>query len=119
MARRGLDGTAYQCMSSGLSGPLVLAFSQEDPSAVARLFKNFIKEHEKVEVKLVAVNGELLDVSAVDRLASLPTRDEAISILMAVMKAPITQFVRTLSAVPVKLVRVFAAVREEKSALPG
>ncbi len=120
LARRGLSGTSYQCMSDKLTGPLVWAFSQEDPGAAAQLFKEFAKEHDSIEVKLVAVEGMLMDISMVDRLANLPTCDEAIAMLMATMKAPITQFVRVLTDVPSKLVRVFAAVKEQKeqSALP-
>ena len=49
-----------------------------------------------------------------DRIANLPTRDEAISILMAVMKAPITKLVRTLVEPHAKLVRTIAAIREKK-----
>ena len=50
------------------------------------------------------------------RLADLPTRDQALAMLMGVMKAPIEKFVRTLAEPHTKLVRTFAAVREQKEA---
>jgi large subunit ribosomal protein L10 len=114
LARRAFEGTEFECMSDQLVGPLVLAFSQEDPGSAARLIKDFAKEHNKLEVKVLAVGGEVLAASDLDRLASLPTRDQAISMLMAVMKAPLDKFARTLNEVPGKLVRTVAAVRDAK-----
>jgi len=114
LARRAFEGTEFECMSDQLVGPLVLAFSQEDPGSAARVIKEFAKEHEKLEVKVLAVGGEALAASELDKLASLPTRDQAISMLMAVMKAPLDKFARTLNEVPGKLVRTVAAVRDAK-----
>ena len=116
LAKRALEGTEYECMRDGLVGPLVLAFSQEDPGAAARLVKDFSKEHDKLVAKLISVGGELIEPSDIDRLAKLPTRDQAISMLMAVMKAPVEKFVRTLAEPHAKLVRTVAAVRDQKQA---
>jgi len=116
LARRAIEGTDFECMKDGLVGPLVLAFSQEDPGAAARLLKDFGKEHELLKVKLVAIGGQLLAASDLDRLANLPTKEQAISMLMAVMKAPLDKFARTLNEVPGKMVRTFAAVRDQKQA---
>lgn len=116
LARRALEGTSFACMSEQLVGPLVLAFSQEDPGAAARLVKDFAKENDKLVVKIVSFGGQLLGASDLDRLASMPTRDQAISLLMAVMKAPLDKFARTLNEVPGKLVRTVAAVRDQKQA---
>lgn len=116
LARRALEGTEFECMKDGLVGPLLLAFSQEDPGSAARLIKDFAKEHEMLVTKLVSVGGELLAPGDIDRLASLPTRDQAISMLMAVMKAPVEKLARTLNEVPGKLVRTVAAVRDQKQA---
>ena len=116
LARRALEGTEFECMNEGLVGPLVLAFSQEDPGAAARLIKDFAKEHDKLVTRLVSVGGELLAAGDIERLASMPTRDQAISMLMAVMKAPVEKLARTLNEVPGKLVRTVAAVRDQKQA---
>lgn len=116
LARRALEGTEFECMNEGLVGPLVLAFSQEDPGAAARLIKDFAKEHDKLVTKLISIGGELLAANDLDRLASMPTRDQAISMLMALMKAPVEKLARTLNEVPGKLVRTVAAVRDQKQA---
>jgi large subunit ribosomal protein L10 len=116
LAKRAVEGTDFECMQQGLVGPLVLAFSQEDPGAAARLMKDFAKTHEKLQVKLVSFGGQMLGAGDLDRLATLPTRDQAISLLMAVMKAPLDKFARTLNEVPGKLVRTVAAIRDQKQA---
>ena len=116
LAKRALEGTPYECMNDGLVGPLMLAFSQEDPGSAARLVKNFAKENELLAVKMISIGGELLDPSELSKLSSLPTKDQAISLLMAVMKAPVEKFVRTLNEPHAKLVRTIAALRDQKQA---
>ena len=114
LARRALEDTDFACMSERLSGPLILAFSQEDPGAAARVTKDFAKANEKFQVTMLSVGGELLEPTEIDKLAKLPTRDQAISLLMAVMLAPTEKFVRTLNEVPGKLVRTVDAIRDQK-----
>ncbi len=116
LARRAIAGTEFECISDALTGPLVLAFSVEDPGAAARVMKDFAKSNDKLVVRMLAVGGEMLPAKDLDRLASLPTRDEALAMLMGVMKAPISKFVRTLAEPHAKLVRTFAAVRDQKQA---
>lgn len=118
LARRAFEGTEFECMKDGLVGPLIIAFSLEDPGAAARVVSAFAKEkgNEKLVVKLVAFGGKLYGAGDLDRLASMPTRDQALSILMGTMKAPIEKFVRTLAEPHAKLVRTVAAVKEAKAA---
>ena len=116
LAKRALEGTSYECMSDGLVGPLMLAFSQEDPGSAARLVKDFAKQNDLLVVKMISIGGELLDASELTKLSSLPTKDQAISLFMAVMKAPVEKFVRTLNEPHGKLVRTIAAVKDQKQA---
>ncbi len=114
LARRAFEGTHFACMDPALVGPLILAFSKDEPGAAARVIKDFSKKFEKLVVKALSVDGALLPASDLNRLASLPTRDEAIAQLMSVMQAPITKFVRTLAEPHGKLVRTIAAIRDKK-----
>lgn len=114
LARRAVEGTKFACIQEKLTGPLVLAFSNEDPGAAARLIKDFVKDNEKLKVMALAIDNQLLPPEGLNKLASLPTRDEAIAQLMSVMLAPITQLVRTLAEPHAKLVRTVAAVRDQK-----
>jgi large subunit ribosomal protein L10 len=116
LVRRAVEGTDFECLQAGLTGPLLFAFSMEDPGAAARLVKDYSKSHDSLIAKLVAVGGELYDSSELNRLANLPTRDQALAILLGVMKAPIEKFVRTLVEPHTKLVRTVAAVRDSKQA---
>jgi len=116
LAKRALADTEFACMADALTGPLVLAFGQQDPGSVARVVKDFAKTHDKFQVRLIALSGQLLDPSELEKVAKMPTYDEAISLLMAVMKAPIQKLTSTLNEVPSKLVRTIAAVRDAKEA---
>jgi large subunit ribosomal protein L10 len=116
LVKRAVEGTDFECMADELSGPLLFAFSMEDPGAAARLVKDFAKENDQLIAKLVAVGAQLHGAGELERLAKLPTRDQAIAMLMGVMKAPIEKFVRTLAEPHAKLVRTVAAVRDSKQA---
>jgi large subunit ribosomal protein L10 len=116
LAKRAVEGTDFACMQEGMTGPLVYGFSQEDPGAVARVMGDFAKANNKLEIKLVSLGGKLLPASDIERLAKMPTKDQAIAILMGTMKAPIEKFVRTLIAPTSKMVRTLAAVRDAKDA---
>ena len=116
LVRRAVEGTEFECMQEQLTGPLLFAFSMDDPGAAARLVKDYSKGHDKLVTRLVAVGGDLYDASELERLSNLPTYDQAIAILMGVMKAPIEKFVRTLAEPHTKMVRTVAAVRDSKQA---
>jgi len=116
LVKRAVEGTEFECMAGELTGPLLFAFSVEDPGAAARLIKGFSKDEDKLVVRLIAMGAKLYQASELERLASMPTRDQAIAMLMGVMKAPIEKFVRTLAEPHTKLVRTIAAVRDSKQA---
>lgn len=114
LAKKAMEGTDFECLNDALTGPLVLAFSKEEPGAAARLFRDFIKECETLEVKSLAISGQLHGPDQLAAIAKLPTRDEALASLCAVMKAPVEKFVRTLAEPHSQMVRVFGAVRDQK-----
>ncbi|WP_188149812.1 50S ribosomal protein L10 [Teredinibacter waterburyi] len=101
LARRAVEGTDYTCLNDAFVGPTLIAFSNEHPGAGARILRDFAKTNDKLELKLAAFEGSLVDVGL---LASLPTYDEAIAKLMSVMK----------EAAAGKLVRTIAAIRDQK-----
>jgi len=115
LARRAVEGTEFECMSEGFVGPLMLAFSTEDPSSAARVVKDFSKSSDKLVVRTVAIGGRVFGPDELDRVASLPTREEALSQLAAVLRAPLDKLARTLNEVPGKLVRTTEAVRAQKA----
>jgi large subunit ribosomal protein L10 len=116
LARKALAGTTFESVGPKLKGPLVLAFSKDDPGAAARVVKDFAKVHEKLVATLVSLGGQVLPGGELERVASLPTREQALSMLLGVLKAPIAKLVRTLAEPPAKLARTVAAIRDQKQA---
>ena len=116
LAKRALEGTEYECLNDAFVGPTLLAFSQGDPGAAARLIKEYAKGFAELEVRALSIGGILLGADQLDRVARLPTLDEARSMLMSVMQAPVVKLARTLNEVPGKLVRTIAAVKDQKQA---
>ncbi|WP_169392488.1 MULTISPECIES: 50S ribosomal protein L10 [Psychrobacter] len=116
LAKRAFEGTKFECMSDSLTGPLLLAFSMEDLGSAARVVYDFSKENPTLETKLISVGGEVFGPQELERVSKLPTRDEALAILMATMKAPVTKLARTMKEVPGKFVRTVAAVKDAKEA---
>lgn len=114
LARRALKGTRFESMQDSLVGPLILAFSGDDPGTAARLIQDYAKKCDKLRVKAMSLGGDVLPATALSRIASMPTRDGAIAQLLGMLNAPITQFVRTLAEPHAKLVRTLAAVRDQK-----
>ena len=116
LARKALAGTAFEPVGPKLKGPLVLAFSKDDPGAAARVIKAFAKDNEKLVATLVSLGGDVLSAKDLEKVASLPTRAQALSQLLGVLKAPIQKLVGTIAAPNQKLVRTLAAVRDAKPA---
>lgn len=115
LTKKAFKNTEFECLNDLLVGPIFIALSLQAPSDAARLLKEFAKTFDKLEIKALSVGGKVYNSSQIDMVASLPTRDEALSKLMYVMKAPIEKFVRTLAEPHAKLVRTIAAIKDKKS----
>lgn len=116
LARRAVAGTPYECIAGNLKGPLILAFSKDDPGAAARVVKEFAKGNDRLVPTLVSLGGRVFTAAELDRVASLPTRPQALATLLGVLKAPVTKLARTLAEPHAKLVRTVAAVQATKAA---
>ena len=90
--------------------------SYAEPGAAAKMLKTYAKNFEALEIKALVVEGQLLDGSQIDVLASLPSQEEALNLIAAVLQAPIGKFATLLNEVPSKLARVLSAVRDNKQA---
>lgn len=113
LARRAVGDTPFAGLADKMVGPLVYGFSS-DPVSAAKVLSNFAKSNDKLVVKAGAMPNVVMDEVGVKALATLPSREELLAMLMATMQAPIGQFVRTLNEVPARFVRTVAAVRDAK-----
>ncbi|MDR2012997.1 MAG: 50S ribosomal protein L10 [Rhodanobacter sp.] len=116
LVSRAVEGTDYACVQSALVGPLLYAFSKEDPGAAGRLIKDFAKANDRLKPKLVAIGGKAYPASHIDVLASLPTREQALSMLLSVLVQPATMLVRVLAEPASQLARATNAVAQQKQA---
>jgi large subunit ribosomal protein L10 len=116
LARRAVQETPFACLQEALVGPMVLIFSTGEAGDAARLIRDFAKDNSLLEVKAVSFGGTLLEAAQFEAVAKLPTRDQAISLLMSVLQAPVTKYVRTTAETYASLVRVIAAVGDKKKA---
>jgi len=116
LAKRAVEGTEFACLNEALVGPVLCAFSLEEPGAAARLIRDFAKECDLLKTTAVAVGGKLHGPEQLEAVAKLPTKDEAIASLMSVMNGPVTKLARTLNEFPSRITRVIHAVAEQKKA---
>lgn len=99
LASRAVVGTEFEVVKDALTGPLLYAFSTEEPGAAGRLIKEFAKTNDKLQPKVVAVGGQLYPASHVEVLASLPTLEQALAMVARALAEPATMFARAVKAV--------------------
>jgi len=102
LASRAVAGTEFECTQDQLTGPLLYAFSTEEPGAAGRLIKEFAKLNDKLKAKVVSIGGKAYPAAHVDVLASLPTRDQALSMFLSTLVEPATRVARALKAIAEK-----------------
>lgn len=114
LAKKALVKTGCECVLPILSGPVILGFSQDEPGAVARVFNDFTKENKDLIVKGLGVEGEFIISDKLTIIAGLPTKNQAISLMIATILAPISKLASTLNEIPTKATRVISRVADEK-----
>ena len=115
MLKMALKNSEFSTLGEKVIGPQILAVSKNNLGEFAKLVKKFVDNHENIKIKSLSYKGNELDVSEVKKLASLPSYDEAISMLLSVMQAPIQKLLATMNAIPTKVVRTFEAIRQSKN----
>lgn len=101
LARRAVQDTPFAGLADQMVGPLVYGIS-EDPVAAAKVLHDFAKKDDKIVVKAGSFDGKVLNAAEVAQLASIPSREELLSKLLYVMKAPLSSFARGLAALAEK-----------------
>ncbi|WP_035061153.1 50S ribosomal protein L10 [Andreprevotia chitinilytica] len=101
LARRAVQDTPFAGLADHMVGPLVYGISA-DPIAAAKVLNDFAKKDDKIVVKAGSYDGKVLNAAEVGALASIPSREELLSKLLYVMKAPVSGFARGLAALAEK-----------------
>jgi large subunit ribosomal protein L10 len=116
LAKRAIEGTDFECMKDTLKGPLLIAFAKDDPGAAARIIKDFAKDNAELVPVSLSVGGQLLAAADIGKLADLPTLDQARSMLLGCLQAPLSKLVRTFAEPPAMLARTLAAHADKQQA---
>ncbi|MBE3585258.1 MULTISPECIES: 50S ribosomal protein L10 [Desulfofundulus] len=98
-----------------LEGPTAIAFGYEDPVAPAKVLSELAREFKQLEIKAGILEGKVIDVEAVRRLADLPSREVLLAKVAGGMKAPLYGFACSLQGLLRNLVYVLDAVRRQKA----
>jgi large subunit ribosomal protein L10 len=114
LVRIAIAESSWARLEALLTGPNAIAFAYSEPIAVAKIVRDFAKEHEALEIKGGILDGEVLDAQQVERLATMPGRNELRAQLLAVLSAPATNLVRVLQAPARQLVQVLEARRQQQ-----
>ena len=114
LAKRALTDTKFSCFDELLVGPTILAFSLDDPASAAKLANNFNKVNSNFNVKGLSMGETLLELSRLNDIANLPTKEEAIAQLAGLLNAPLVKLVSLINEIPTKLTRTLEAVKQQK-----
>jgi large subunit ribosomal protein L10 len=101
LVRRAVVGTSFEGLAEHMVGPLIYSVSA-DPVSAAKVLNDFAKTNDKLVLKAGSYAGKVLDKGGVQALASIPSRDELIAMLMGVMQAPLTGFAAAVAALAKK-----------------
>jgi large subunit ribosomal protein L10 len=101
LARRAVEGTPFASLADHMTGPLIYGLS-EDAVAAAKVVSDFAKTNDKLVIRSGSFEGQVLDLAAVQALASIPSREELLARLLGVMQAPVSGFARALAALSAK-----------------
>ena len=116
LARRALTGGPYEGLTEHLAGPNAFALSDEDVVTAAKILTEFARERERPQIRAGAVEGRVVSIEEIRRIAELPPREQLLAQVVGTMAAPIAGLVYTLSGLLSKFVRTVDAVREQKQA---
>lgn len=113
---RAVADTSFSVLTDALQGPSLLAFALDSPGIAARICKKYASELDHFNVSMLVLDGELLEASRLEAVASLPTQEEGLALVMGTLQAPIAKLARTSNEIIGKFVRTLAAYRDQQQA---
>jgi large subunit ribosomal protein L10 len=116
LARRASKGTSFEALEKMFEGTTAVAYTGDDPVALAKTLTTFMKGAPTVSIKGAVVQGRAVQPSEVNDLANLPGKPELYSKLLFLLQAPMQQFVSVLAATPRNLVTVLNEAAKKKEA---
>ena len=108
-------GTDIEKMKELFSGPTAVAICDGESSAAAKVFIDYGKDFPEIRIKGGIFEGEVVDVSRIERIAKLPSRQELISEFLGLLSAPMGNLVGVLEQARSNIVNVLEGLKEKKT----
>jgi large subunit ribosomal protein L10 len=113
---RAAEETDVALIKDRFKGPSAVALSYDDPVSPAKVLTKFVEEYSQLEIKTAVMDGKVLDFDAIKKISTLPSREELLGQFLSAANGVATGFVRVLNAIPVQLLNVLQAIKEQKEA---
>lgn len=112
LALLAIKGSALESLGELFDGPVAVAYSGDDPVALAQALTDFAKEAPMLSFRGGIVDGRPVAAADIEAIAKLPSREELLTQLVFLLQSPITRLARTLNAIPRDFVAVLEQVRQ-------
>lgn len=109
-----VEGTDKEALTPDLVGPKAIAYTQGDGVALAKVLKEFIKDHPELSFQRAYLEGQILEKDAAQKLADMPSKDELISKLLYMLQSPIRRLATALAGPTQNLASVLNQIAEQR-----